>query len=442
MIKNKNAGVHIPAFSMFSNSQLIYFVDHKKYTLAHMNKKYFPIIILLFLKATALLATEPAVTYKFYGFVRNDFYYNSRQNVEALDGLFNIFPKPIELNSFGEDKNGQMNAEMLSISTRLGVDLTSAPIGKAQLSAKIECDFAGVATNYYLIRLRQAYVKFNWPQTELLVGQTWHPMFETCSPTIASLNTGTPFQPFNRSPQLRLKQDLGKNFTLTLAAIYQMQYVSQGPNGASATYMKNAGLPNLFASINREMGDFMVGVGVDAKTIKLNHQLNSSVSGVLFGQYSNTKLQIKAKAIYGQNMSDHLMIGGYGVCGTDSTYHEATYTNFNTVSSWLNVVYGDKLKGGLFCGIARNLGTNKTLVADPITGFTAYGYGFYASSQELLNTLYRISPHVTYTINNIKFGVEYELSAGEYGKIQANGKITNPYTVYNHRVLGTVSYLF
>ena len=71
-----------------------------------MNKKYFPIIILLFLKATALLATEPAVTYKFYGFVRNDFYYNSRQNVEALDGLFNIFPKPIELNSFGEDKNG------------------------------------------------------------------------------------------------------------------------------------------------------------------------------------------------------------------------------------------------------------------------------------------------------------------------------------------------
>lgn len=101
-----------------------------------MNKKYFPIIILLFLKATALLATEPAVTYKFYGFVRNDFYYNSRQNVEALDGLFNIFPKPIELNSFGEDKNGQMNAEMLSISTRLGIDLTSAPIGKAQFKCK------------------------------------------------------------------------------------------------------------------------------------------------------------------------------------------------------------------------------------------------------------------------------------------------------------------
>ena len=82
------------------------------------------------------------------------------------------------------------------------------------------------------------------------------------------------------------------------------------------------------------------------------------------------------------------------------------------------------------------------MVADPITGFTAYGYGFYASSQELLNTLYRVSPHVTYTINNIKFGVEYELSAGEYGKIQANGKIANPYTVYNHRVLGTISYLF
>src|SRR5574344_929726 len=110
-----------------------------------MKKKQILVTFVVCLHGIALLATEPAVTYKFYGFVRNDFYYNSRQNVEALDGLFNILPKPIELNSFGEDKNGQMNAEMLSISTRLGIDLTSAPIGKAQLSAKIECDFAGVA---------------------------------------------------------------------------------------------------------------------------------------------------------------------------------------------------------------------------------------------------------------------------------------------------------
>lgn len=407
-----------------------------------MNKKHLLIITLLLFQITYIFATEPSVTYKFYGFVRNDVYYNSRQNVEALDGLFNILPKPIELNSFGEDKNGQMNIEMLSISTRLGIDLTSAPIGKAQFGAKIECDFAGVATYYYLIRLRQAYITITWPRTELLVGQTWHPMFETCSPTIPSLNTGTPFQPFNRSPQLRLKQDLGKNFTLTLAAIYQMQYASQGPNGTSPNYMKNAGLPNLFASINHQMGDFVFGLGVDTKTIKLNHQLNSSISGVLYGQYSNTKLQVKAKAIYGQNMSDHLMMGGYGVSGIDATYNEATYTNFNTISSWINVVYGDKLKGGIFCGLARNLGTNKNLQADPITGFTAYGYGFYGANQELLNTLYRVSPHATYTMNNIKLGLEYELSAGEYGKIQANGKITNPYTVYNHRILGTISYLF
>ncbi len=46
---------------------------------------------------STISAAEQPTTYKLYGFVRNELYFNSRQNVEALDGLFNIFPKPIDL---------------------------------------------------------------------------------------------------------------------------------------------------------------------------------------------------------------------------------------------------------------------------------------------------------------------------------------------------------
>ena len=147
------------------------------------------LFVLFAAQPVCFFAAEPAVSYKLYGFVRNDFYYNSRQNVEALDGLFNIFPKPKETDTYGDDKNGVHSAEMLSVSSRLGIDLSGTQVFGAKTSAKIECDFAGFSTNYYVIRIRQAYIKLNWKKTELLVGQTWHPMFGAVSPTVPSLNT-------------------------------------------------------------------------------------------------------------------------------------------------------------------------------------------------------------------------------------------------------------
>lgn len=388
-------------------------------------------------------AAEPSVSYKLYGFVRNDFYYNSRQNVEALDGIFNIFPKPRDLNTTGEDKNDIANAEMLSVATRLGLDLSNAqPVLGAKTTAKIECDFAGFSTNYYVIRLRQAFVKFNWATTELLVGQTWHPLFGTVMPTIPSLNTGAPFQPFNRSPQLKLKQSLGTDFSLTAVAAYQMQYMSQGPNGTSASYMKNAIQPDLFASVEYKSGNVISGLGFDTKAIKIYHQLHRSMSTVAYGQYVDKKLQIKAKAVYGQNLSDHLMIGGYGVSGTDTKYNEATYTNFKTLSVWGNVVYGTKVQIGIFGGLSQNLGTEDHLLANTSNKFTAYGYGFYADSQNLLDKVTRISPSVTYNAGNIKLALEYELTAGKYGTIRTDGRVDNPYTLNNHRVSLAISYIF
>jgi hypothetical protein len=389
-----------------------------------------------------LFAAEPNVNYKLYGFIRNDFYYNSRQNVEAQDGLFSIIPKPKELNSLGEDKNATANAEMLSIATRLGINFTSAPFMDAKTTGKIECDFSGFSTNYYVVRLRQAYVKLNWKTTEVLIGQTWHPLFACVSPTIPSLNTGAPFQPFNRSPQVRLKQLLGAGFSLTMAATYQMQYMSQGPNGSSVSYMKNAITPDLFASIENTTGHVTIGAGCDTKTIKVNHQRITSVSTAAFGQYTTKSLQVKAKVVYGQNMSDHQMIGGYGVCNTDTKYKEATYTNFNTLSSWINVVYGIKVQVGIFGGLSQNLGTNKDLLSDATGKFTAYGNGFYQTSQDLLDRLYRISPHISYSSSNIKLGLECELTSGKYGTVRSDGRVNNAYTVNNNRLLATISYLF
>jgi hypothetical protein len=395
---------------------------------------------LLFLTISSFLIAQEPAEFKLYGFIRNDFYYNSRQNVEAIDGLFHLFPKPVSLDAANKDINATPLSEMLSVATRLGLDINGSEILGAKSSAKIEADFAGFSSNFYVLRIRQAYAKLNWTKSELLVGQTWHPLFGSVMPTSPSYNAGTPFQPFNRSPQVRFKQNMNSEFSFLMAASYQMQYVSQGPIGSSANYSKSALLPSLFVGAESKTKFWTSGMGADVKTIKPSVEKITSVSAVAYTQFVNTNFQFKAKALWGENLSDHLMLSGYGV--TDSINGNPGYTNFNIVSSWLNIVYGTKWQAGIFVGFSKNLGTNKTLVANADNKFTAYGYGFYQDNQLLLDRLIRLAPHISYNLPNLKFGLEYDLTSASYGTLKSNGLVATPYSINNHRIVASACYFF
>lgn len=403
-------------------------------------KKLLPCILLA--SASLAFAQEQTTKTKIYGYVGNDFFYNSRQNVEMVDGIIQLFPKAVELNA-GVDKNAVAQAEMLSINTRLGVDITGTPVLGAKTSGKIEADFAGFGTSYYVFRIRQAYMKLNWAKTELLVGQTWHPLFGSVLPSTFSANAGAPFQPFNRSPQVRLKQSLSSTLSFTAAALYQMQYASQGPLGTINTYMKNALVPNLFVGLENKNTHWTNGVGVDFKSLKPDVKYVSSLSAVAYSQYVNNKFQIKAKAIYGENLSDQLMLGGYGVSkyAADSTT-VLKYTNFNNLSTWLNVVYGTKIQVSVLLGLSQNLGTNENLAARKGGKYTAYGYGYYDASQSIVDRLYRVAPQVSYNLSNMKFGIEYDFTTAAYGTVRKDGTAGNANNISNHRVLASVMYIF
>jgi len=406
-------------------------------------KKLLPLFFIAF---STLAIAQETTKLKVYGFVSNDFFYNSRQNVEMVDGVIQLFPKPIELNTAGVDKNAVAQAEMISVDTRLGIDLTGAPILGAKSSGKIEADFAGFGTSYYVFRIRQAFMKLNWEKTELLVGQTWHPLFGSVVPTTFSANAGGPFQPFNRSPQVRIKESLSKTLSLTAAALYEMQYASQGPTGTSNTYMKNAIAPDLFVGLENKTKHWTLGVGADLKTIKpepLNDATISSLSASAYAQYVNGKLQLKGKTTYGGNLSDQLMIGGYGVSkyASDSAT-VLSYTNLKSMNTWVNIVYGTKLQVGLLLGAANNLGSSDNFDLRKGKKLTAYGYSFYDASQQVLDRLYRIAPQVSYNLSNFKFGLEYDYTSATYGNLERNGIPMNFYSVKNHRVLASVMYIF
>ncbi|MEZ5149406.1 MAG: hypothetical protein R2759_20645 [Bacteroidales bacterium] len=155
----------------------------------------------------------------------------------------------------GDDINASPKFNILSIQTRLKGAITGPDAFGAKTSGLIEGAFFGnIGTDINGFRLRHAFVKLTWTNTELLVGQYWHPMFVTsCFPGTVSFNTGAPFQPFARNPQIRLKQSFG-DLNLIITAMEQVDFVDGGPdvktatlNVASPRYLINSGMPEFNA---------------------------------------------------------------------------------------------------------------------------------------------------------------------------------------------------
>ena len=115
-----------------------------------MNKRLW-MIALAICSSLGGYAQKDGFGYKFYGQVRNDFFFNSRQNNESVDGALLSYPKPKSLDPAGEDINAVSNVNMYNMHSRLGVDVTGPALGKWKTSAKIEFDFRGSSTTLGIV---------------------------------------------------------------------------------------------------------------------------------------------------------------------------------------------------------------------------------------------------------------------------------------------------
>ena len=234
-------------------------------------KRYLLLFAALYM-VTAGHAQKKNFSYKFYGQVRGDLFYNSRANAEIVDGLFHLYPKDKNLDADGNDLNATANGSFYLLYSRLGIDVTGPNIGKAVTTAKLEADFRGSGSNWAVLRIRHAYVNLDWGKSAVLVGQTWHPLFGDVSPQMLNLSTGAPFQPFNRSPQIRYRYTSGKGLQLTGAVLWQLQYLSAGPNGKSEEYIKNSCIPEVYVSADYKVDGLIAGVGMEVLSLKPRQQ--------------------------------------------------------------------------------------------------------------------------------------------------------------------------
>jgi len=418
-------------------------------------KKYIIVTLVLLstVAATAQEKDESKFGIKFSGFVKNDFFWDSRQTVSAREGHFLLWPSPVNPDEQGNDVNNQASFNFLAIQSRLIGKITGPNALGAKTSGLIEGDFFAQANdNINLFRLRHAFVKLNWEHLEVMAGQYWNPLFVTsCFPGTVSFNTGTPLQSFARNPQLRFTYTMG-GLSILAAALSQLDCPSVGENGASSEYLRNSAVPDMhmqvhFGTSNESGLNILAGAGAAYKTI-VPRLASSPVEGVTyivdekvggltamaFTKLTTGTITAKLQVRYGENISDLLGISGFAATEiTDVTTGELAYAPLRSMTFWGEVHTNGNPQVGIFGGLTSNSGTNESILAV----IPVYGRG------TTIRTLYRIAPRVMYNAGKVCVAMELEYTNAAYGSNYNEFYIpAETISADNLRILAAIYYHF
>ena len=412
--------------------------------------------------------------FKLYGFIRNYFAFDSRESKAGTGDLFYYLPLDNKWNADkSEDLNASPNATFLALTSRVGLDVSGYYYKNVHFGAKFEADFyAGLSSASSAVdlsgntkvsgtaqmRLRQAYATVTWKdlplkgeqkaQVGLKMGQAWHPMAADF-PHLFSLEVGAPFGPFSRTPQVTMDASLGKNWVLSASALWQMQYQSAGPSGASASYIKYALTPEVYLGVTYKHKGFLGRLGADILSIKprnvgknadgLEVHVKDRKTSLLYYaylQYNKGMFSFRAKTTYGEGGEHLSLMSGYAKVGEleDGTWQ---YASLRNSSSWVSFSYGKKWQGVLFAGYMKNLG-----LADEHDISKVY---FNSNGSTSINQMYRINPQGLYNFGKFSLGLEYQWTAVQYGEGALNKRALateNLHWVGNHRVNMMVKFTF
>lgn len=398
--------------------------------------------------------TAPAPTFgiTWGGFAKLDYGVDTRQTVNLREGHFSIFPTPAAKGPDGKDVNATANSFMLAVQSRLSGKITGPDFLGAKTSGLMEGEFFGTTDgDINGFRLRHAMMKASWTKAELLMGQYWHPMFVTdCFPGVYNFNTGVPFQPFNRSPQIRLTLKPTSKFNILVAIMEERDFQSFGPGAdnkasvASNSYERAAVLPNAHVQAQFKTGKVVAGAGFDFKSLRPriknwagnadDTHLNTTAL-LAYAKVNLTKtITWKVEGTLGSNMADQVMLGGYTETLAD-TSRGFEYAASKTMAAWTELTGSKgKIEWGIFAGYTKNQGIDGTKA----TLGTVYGRNLN------IDHVLRVAPRIGIKEGKMTIGLELEYTQAQYGVTQSDltAKTDDVDPVSNIRVMLSGIYAF
>ena len=428
---------------------------------------------LIALFSCALLCTgiasaqeETPAKFKLYGFIRNYMVFDSHEVNAGTQDLYFYMPKDSKMVD-EVDQNAVPTFRMLALTTRLGLNITDYKIGDTKISGTIEGDFYCMNGSVATFRMRQAYMGITQGNLLVNVGQTWHPMAADM-PHMTNLETGAPFNPFNRSPQIMAHLTSGP-FTWTGGILYPMQFLPTGPDGKSAVYNKYGMIPEVYLGVTVKGGGFVGKTGVDLfsimprwkgpviteasikdgeRTLKYDPERTTMLTSRLFAvspfvylQYTSGKFQVKAKSILAQAGEHMNLLSGYGPT-FDWNSMSLTYTPMQDWASFLSFQYGKKIQFMSMFGYMERLGTTKKLFGYDNESVRALWLN--TSADTRIQKAFRATPTLAYNLGKLTLSLEYNCTAGWFGEgdIDQGGLYETGHWVLNHRIEQMVKFNF
>ena len=391
--------------------------------------------------------------FEFHGFIRSYFAFDTRESSAGTEDLFYYMPRDINRSAAGEDLNDQMSFRFAALTSRVWVDVKGFQFSAYNIGGRIEADFyAGLngVTGTAQLRMRQAFVSVARDGRLWKIGQTWHPMAADL-PDIFSLETGAPFGPFNRSPQVNLDWKINDWFGVTAAALWQMQYTSTGPNGAVADYIKYSCTPECYLGLNFFTKKSLFRIGGDILSIKPrknNGQRKvqdrlTTYNAYVYAQTKADNWTFKGKVTYAQDGGHMNLVGGYGVSGIMEDGISYLYTPNQTISGWFTAMakFGN-WQPQILLGYIENMGAYKGILSKEVLG-TARDPFYEKNSAGTVARMARIQPELIYNLGKLQFGIEYMVTGVQYGTADAyKHATTDLHWVLNHRVQALVKFNF
>ncbi|MDQ2177288.1 hypothetical protein [Marinifilum sp. D714] len=404
-------------------------------------------IALSLLPLASFAQKKEDIKVKLGGFVSAEAIFDTRKTVNAREGEVILYPAAKDYDINGEDLNDRSELFMTSIHSRLNVGVTGFQAFGAKGSATIQGDFVGTSNDKSgLFRLRHAFVKLDWGKDELLVGKYWHPMFVTsCFPKVQHWGGGIPFNVLGRAPQFRYTRKFDKGYAM-IAALSELDFKSPGPDGANVKYVQQASIPELSAQVKYDFAKgFTLGATAGVKFLKpmIENPLGAKTDEMLSSVQMNAWMTVKSDkvvwnlhTIYGQNMYNFVMLGGYGVKNVKAN-GDYEYTNITTQSIWSDIyTTTGNVRYGLFAGYTKNLGASDDLATDA-NGFV----GLYSRGSNI-DYVYQFGPRVEWYSGKFMIGTQALYTAAAYGTTQINGKVADSSEVGSARFMVHLKYSF
>lgn len=415
----------------------------------NMKKAVFTILLTLAVSFN-VIAQNSSIIVKPYGYVSYELIYDSYKSVDTRDGELYFYPVKRLLDKEGKDINSRSYLQMLALQARFGFNITGPDLGTVKTSAQLEGDFYGTAEGYVnLLRIRQAWLKLSWENTELLFGQASHPtIVADCAPNPLSFGAGVPYHTLNRSVQARLNYRVAPSVRFSLATVMGSTHMSVGPRDAQ----RRAGIPEFqlqaqFGTVEKFLTGFTAGYKFLSlmDTTRLGYKTTGRTGSYnlqAFARLTLPKLIIKAQANYGTNLTHLTFIGGYGVkAGSeDPLTGELEFSNLKSMTSWLDIETKlPKLNLGIFGGYSQNFGGESDIDIS-----TPYKKALLYNRNADLSYIFRIAPRVFIKNNNLIYGLEWGVNGAAYGtEFNSIRKATKTDDlVYNNRILLLIKYNF